>query len=117
MFPRIIPPSPVCWKGEGIHCGEVGIHDSNKLLCPPSWSLAEFDSLLERVGDIVRDIPPASPLIVAGDFNAKSPAWGESRQDVRGTTLVEWVNSLDLHIFNEGRASTCIRLQGSPSLI
>lgn len=79
---------------------------------PPSWSPAQFDSLLERVGEIVRDIPPANPLIIAGDFNAKSPAWGKSRQDARGITLVRWVNSLGLHVLNEGRASTCVRPQG-----
>jgi len=60
------------------------------MLPPPRWGLDEFDSFLERVGvvvsDIMRDIPDA-PLIVAGDFNAKSPAWGESRRDSRESIL------------------------------
>jgi len=64
------------------------------------------------VGDIVRDVLPARPLIVAGNFNAKSPAWGESRRNARGIILERWVNALGLHILNEGRASICIRPQG-----
>ncbi|XP_072766218.1 uncharacterized protein [Anoplolepis gracilipes] len=46
-----------------------------------------------------------------GTAAIKSPALGESRQDTRGTTLVRWVNSVGLHVINEGRVSTCVRPQ------
>lgn len=70
------------------------------------------------MGVIVRDIKhdtPDAPIIVTGDFNAKSPVWGETRRDRRGTTLVGWASEHGLCILNRGRASTCVRPQESLS--
>lgn len=44
--------------------------------------------------------------IIAGDFNAKSPAWNETRTDSRGRKLSEWIASENLIIHNNGNTPT-----------
>lgn len=77
----------------------------------PSWSLAQFNTRLERMGVIVDDFNE-SPLILAGDLKVKSPVCGSSRPCPRGGILMKWANRLDLCLLNRGRKSTCVRLQG-----
>lgn len=50
---------------------------------PPRWSLIEFADYLERLGVIVTDVAPR-PLLMAGDLNAKSPAWGGPAESPSG---------------------------------
>ncbi|EFN75156.1 hypothetical protein EAI_03652, partial [Harpegnathos saltator] len=52
------------------------------------------------------------PVIVAGDFNAKSEVWGSRRGDRRGEETVDWAAGLGLHILNEGDKSTFVGQQG-----
>jgi len=61
---------------------------------------------LDRIDAVVRRILP-DPLLVAGDFNAKSSVWGSHRQDARSGTLRDWTESLGLSVIQEGRASLC----------
>ncbi|GFO12518.1 RNA-directed DNA polymerase from mobile element jockey [Plakobranchus ocellatus] len=42
------------------------------------------------------------PFLVLGDFNAYSPAWGDSRRDGRGRMLEEFTAENDLIILNSG---------------
>ncbi|GFO19368.1 RNA-directed DNA polymerase from mobile element jockey [Plakobranchus ocellatus] len=42
------------------------------------------------------------PFLVLGDFNAHSPAWGDSRRDGRGRMLEEFTAENDLIILNSG---------------
>ncbi|XP_047995913.1 uncharacterized protein LOC125233826 [Leguminivora glycinivorella] len=77
----------------------------------PNRLLAEFEQSLTEVGALIRQISPV-PVIVAGDFNAKSTAWGCPATDVRGDVLEEWAISLGLTILNTGSESTCVRPQG-----
>lgn len=109
------PPLKPIERGVGYVAAQWGSIRVIACYAPPSWPLEEFDSLLERVGVIVNDIlddTPECPLIVAGDFNAKSPAWGESHINARGRSLVGWVSQLGLCVLNTGRVSTCSRPQG-----
>lgn len=53
-----------------------------------------------------------SSVLVAGDFNAKSSAWGSRVTDARGEALQEWAVSMGLEIMNRGSVSTCVRQQG-----
>lgn len=41
----------------------------------PNRILAEFEEFLDRLGTFIRRTLPC-PMLVAGDFNAKSSAWG-----------------------------------------
>lgn len=82
------PPFSVLEKGKGyvaVNWGEmvvVGIYYS------PNRDLSGLERLLDKVGDIVRRAPHR-PVIVAGDPNAKSSAWGSPVTNVRGETLIE----------------------------
>jgi len=49
---------------------------------------------------------------VAGDFNARSPAWGDTRRNSRGQSLEDWMGGHGLSLLNVGRVSTCVRPQG-----
>lgn len=90
----------------------MGAHHHRFVLRPPlRWNPAEFQSLLDGVGAVVQRATTHS-VIVAGDFNAKSPAWGSNTPNGRGRVLLGWAVSLGLSLLNKGRASTCVRPQG-----
>lgn len=40
----------------------------------PNRNLAEFETFLDDVGDMIRRRYP-HPVVISGDFNAKSTAW------------------------------------------
>jgi len=63
------------------------------------------------VGAVVRSSSP-TPLLVAGDFNEWSPAWGSRLLGARGRVLEDWARTLGLEVINQGRESTCVRPQG-----
>ena len=50
--------------------------------------------------------------LIAGDFNSKSPEWGEARLDRRGILVGEMVTRNDLIVLNRGRDFTFIRGAG-----
>ncbi|XP_029158398.1 uncharacterized protein LOC114940770 [Nylanderia fulva] len=50
--------------------------------------------------------------MVAGDFNAKSTAWGSPQTDWRGDEVEEWAAQCDLTLLNLGSEKTCVRRQG-----
>ncbi|XP_032690542.1 uncharacterized protein LOC116853523 [Odontomachus brunneus] len=52
------------------------------------------------------------PVVVAGDFNAKSGAWGSPVTNHRGRLTEAWAASTGVHLLNEGSVSTCVRPQG-----
>ncbi|XP_063634867.1 uncharacterized protein LOC134805503 [Cydia splendana] len=93
-------------------CGDlavVGVYFS------PNKTLAEFESFLVEVGALVGRLHP-TPVIVAGDFNAKHAAWGSPVTDPRGRTLLEWAIAANLAVANKGTANTCVR-QGGGSIV
>ncbi|MBF2463444.1 RNA-directed DNA polymerase [Listeria welshimeri] len=77
----------------------------------PNRSLADYELYLDGLADCVRRCLPR-PLIVLGDFNAHARAWGNSRDDPKGVTLLDWAAGLDLRLINVGSESTCVRWQG-----
>ncbi|XP_011884010.1 PREDICTED: uncharacterized protein LOC105571145, partial [Vollenhovia emeryi] len=77
----------------------------------PSLSRAEAEGRLEELEDLVREYLPG-PILVAGDFNAKSALWGSRRPDVKGADVEAWAARLGLHLENVGDVSTCVRPQG-----
>jgi endonuclease/exonuclease/phosphatase (EEP) superfamily protein YafD len=77
----------------------------------PNRSLADFEQMLTELGALVGQVSP-TPVLVAGDFNAKSTAWGSPATSLRGDALMEWVIALGLTVLNTGLESTCVRPQG-----
>ncbi|XP_013139951.1 PREDICTED: uncharacterized protein LOC106104438, partial [Papilio polytes] len=77
----------------------------------PSRSFAEFERMLAEVGALVVDVHP-TPVVVAGDFNAKSRTWGSPATDLRGETLADWAVSTGLVLLNRGTVQTCVRSRG-----
>jgi len=77
----------------------------------PSLGLAEFEAALGEIDGVVRSSLPG-PVLVMGDFNAKSASWGCPFGNRRGETLLDWAGSLGLTLLNEGTIATCVRPQG-----
>lgn len=85
--------------------GFLGVYFSpNRALAEFEDFLAEVDSLWQRLG--------TDRVVVAGDFNAKSTAWGSPASDARGSVLVEWAISKGLALLNRGTVETCERSTG-----
>lgn len=80
----------------------------------PNRTLAQFEQFLERLERAVRRAAPAQVLLM-GDLNAKSDAWGSPVTDARGAALADWVATVGLEILNRGHANTCVRHQGGLS--
>jgi len=67
----------------------------------PALDVAQFARRLDGRGECVRRLLLLpSPILVAGDFNAKSRLWGSPRTDARGNVLAEWAAELGLSILN-----------------
>lgn len=70
----------------------------------PNLGLIEFELYLDRVGDCVNHLLPR-PVIVAGDFNAKSVLWRSRRTNASTEALKDWVAVIGLRIINTGTKS------------
>jgi endonuclease/exonuclease/phosphatase family metal-dependent hydrolase len=77
----------------------------------PNKSVMEFEQFLAEVGALVTEAHP-TPVVVAGDFNAKSRLWGSPTSDVRGEMVEEWAVSTGVVLLNKGSIDTCVRHQG-----
>lgn len=70
----------------------------------PNEGIASFREKVDELEDTLRELD--KDVIVAGDFNAKSPAWGSSRNDSRGKYILEMAARLCLTVQNIGSVST-----------
>ncbi|XP_026331173.1 uncharacterized protein LOC113238563 [Hyposmocoma kahamanoa] len=77
----------------------------------PNRSLAQFQAFLETLERAVRRAAP-TPVLVLGDLNAKSAAWGSPVTNARGPVLEDWAAALGLVVLNWGHANTCVRRNG-----
>lgn len=73
----------------------------------PNKPMVEITQALDQMADAIRSSPKRA--IIAGDFNAKSPLWGEYREDQRGRFLTDWAAALSLTCLNEGTDPTFTR--------
>ncbi|XP_075990126.1 uncharacterized protein LOC142985765 [Anticarsia gemmatalis] len=105
------PPFEKVAKGRGCVAASMGSLTVVACYCSPNCALSDFEQFLLEVSRLVRWAQP-SPVLVAGDFNAKSTAWGSPATDVRGEALEEWAISLGLVLSNRGSVDTCVRQQG-----
>ena len=70
----------------------------------PNIQYDDFLRKLETLEDSLRTT--TGEVLVAGDFNCKSPEWGSKKLDKRGEALSEVVAGLDLVVLNEGDTFT-----------
>nr|XP_022916194.1 uncharacterized protein LOC111426083 [Onthophagus taurus] len=71
----------------------------------PNNTIEFFKEQLEEISQVI-DRRDEQEIIVAGDFNAKSAAWGSNREDRRGTILCEWMSEKGLIVANKGNRPT-----------
>lgn len=102
-------------KGDGFVIASWGKWVITSCYISPNCDVEEFEEFLDGLG---RGIAPwlNRPLLVMGDFNAKSETWGKGRTNVRGEILEEWAGDKGLWLLNEGRNSTCVRVQGESTV-
>lgn len=75
----------------------------------PRKTEAEFRALISSLEDIVRKARTSqTPILVAGDFNARSAAWGDWCQNLRGTILTDFLDSFGLQVINAGNKPTFV---------
>lgn len=77
----------------------------------PNATRSELETFLDGLGAFIGQTHPR-PVLVAGDLNAKSVAWGSPATDPWGETLEEWVTTTGLCVLNQGSVNTCIRRSG-----
>uniref|UniRef100_A0A6M2DQW1 Putative 115 kDa protein in type-1 retrotransposable element n=1 Tax=Xenopsylla cheopis TaxID=163159 RepID=A0A6M2DQW1_XENCH len=70
----------------------------------PNDSISEFRQKLADIENTIRGF--TDEVIVAGDFNAKSPEWGTDFSDTRGNEVADLIARLDLTVLNIGATST-----------
>ncbi|KAI5715842.1 hypothetical protein M8J77_023429 [Diaphorina citri] len=109
---------------EGHRTNEIKVTESTKGRCFVRVSdektsfysvyLSPNDNLevfIQKLQEIQEDIETTvhKQIVIGGDFNAKSFAWGSPFEDRRGAVLGEWFASRDLVILNRGATPTFVR--------
>ncbi|CAI6360923.1 unnamed protein product [Macrosiphum euphorbiae] len=79
----------------------------------PNRPLEDFQDLLRRLEDSIRTVQQEAPVLVTGDLNARSAAWGDWVDNRRGEELELLIESLGLVIANSGSTPTFSRGAGS----
>ena len=105
-----VPCSPL-FTGEGFVAVEWGELVVFSCYFSPNLPDAEFGRGLCDLGARVQSCD-RRPLLVLGDFNARSPAWDRGEPNRRGRTLARWAAGLDMILLNEGFVPTCVHPRG-----
>jgi len=79
----------------------------------PNKPIEDFQDLLRRLEDNIRTVQQEVPVLVTGDLNARSAAWGDWVDNRRGEELELLIESLGLVIANSGSTPTFSRGAGS----
>lgn len=78
---------------------------------PPTRNCADLDRFVNFLDRLELSVKSAEgPVIVAGDFNAKSPVWGGNCEDRNGRVLTDFMASNGLIACNSGDIPTFIRV-------
>lgn len=105
------PPVRLITKRAGCVAALVGDIWFVGVYLPPNDSRAVLERSLDVVADVVRQGHPHQ-VLVAGDFNAHSEAWGSPETEIRGELVENWALSVGLVLLNRGSVPTCVRWQG-----
>lgn len=73
----------------------------------PNTEYTLFVDFLDRLEGSIRT--GKGMVLVAGDFNAKSPAWGDHTEDPKGRVLMDMMASLGMVVCNSGDRPTFSR--------
>ncbi|XP_070171371.1 uncharacterized protein [Polyergus mexicanus] len=90
-----LPPCTPVEAGAGVVAVRWGPIFVLGVYISPNVGLAQFEAFLVGVSACFRRQMPR-PIIVAGDFNAKSTRWGSRFTDARGEALQDWAAALGL---------------------
>lgn len=74
----------------------------------PRPPLGHFQRFLQRLENNIRGLDPGASVVIGGDFNARSAAWGDWETCARGNELVAFADSLGLVILNRGSEPTFV---------
>jgi len=74
----------------------------------PNTDYTLFVDFLDKLEGCIRN--KKGMVIVGGDFNAKSPAWGDHREDQKGKTLMDMMASLGMIACNSSDKPTFTRV-------
>lgn len=72
----------------------------------PNSNLPTFELELSYLERAIRQIPAEMGVVIGGDFNSKSYAWGSATEDVRGQQLCELMIELGFVPTNVGNSPT-----------
>ncbi|XP_041987956.1 uncharacterized protein LOC121739522 [Aricia agestis] len=109
--PKVAPPtSRGITRGNGFVSAKLRALTVVGVYFSPNRALADFESFLLRLTTFVEGT--SGPVIIAGDFNAKSTLWGSPATDARGRVVANWLASKGFVLANRGTTSTCVRWQG-----
>ncbi|XP_029176608.1 uncharacterized protein LOC114944731 [Nylanderia fulva] len=108
---RDFPPLNLIEAGGGFVVASWGSFVIIGIYLPPSLERGAFGG---RLKTLERQIAKhhSRPMIIAGNFNAKSTAWGSPHTDWRGGEVSDWAAQCDVILLNERRENTCVRWQG-----
>jgi hypothetical protein len=101
-------------SGEGHVWIETGPYRFISAYVCPSSGWGAYERRLEEVGVCVRS--SRRQVLLAGDFNAKSPLWGSKREDHRGAALADLLAQCDLTVLNQGNQPTFVGAGGSSTI-
>lgn len=110
VTPRVLPITGVFRGDHFVSVSLPGV----EVFCvymPPRLSIANYEVALDALEHRLRQA--GCPVIISGDWNARSPLWNDTKECTRGRLLSEWAARLALVIVDTGTAPTCIRWQGS----
>jgi len=93
---------------EGFRWVQVGGTTIYACYWSPNTEFTLFIDFLDRLEASIRTIK--GRVIVAGDFNAKSPEWEDRREDAKWRALADWAASLGLIPCNNGNKPTFSRI-------
>lgn len=78
----------------------------------PNIPIVEYSLAMQELSEVLRGVHP-TPVLLAGDFNARSLMWGCHSTSNTAGYLWEVTDMLDLRLINRGDVPTCVRPQGS----
>lgn len=90
-----------------VKVGEVRIYSVYWRPTKTGEDLNRYVDFLDRLETSVRSAE--GPVVIAGDFNAKSPEWGAPFEDRNGRALTDFMASAGLVSCNRGDSPTFIR--------
>ncbi|KAJ8978657.1 hypothetical protein NQ317_019093 [Molorchus minor] len=97
-------------KGKGVETNGCHVYSC---YCSPNVSVEEWEDMWD---DMSRDMRGRRDVLVAGDMNAKAYEWGSSVENERGRMMMEWAQSRNFVVQNEGDRPT-FRRRGCESYL